>query len=297
MQKLKIMIIALCGRKGSGKTELSKIIESKYNGSIISFANPLKNLLLEITGLNSIEELNELKNNEKHFKINLNDSFFEKICNKTGISIDLIKKDAEGIEINNIRTALQFIGTNIIRTHNPLWHVNEIEKIIKKFNNELIVIDDCRFYNELKMIERYNSKSYFIIRPILNNVSNHESETNLKWYNFPFDNVIINDITKEELIIEWEKELNNLFENSESKSNIIASNIMHKYDGNPFFLLDYTNQLNNEIYKKLIKNSIINDNKINVSNFRLIKKLLQIDDKSKSLIYNPFIIENIKMYI
>ena len=68
-------------------------------------------------------------------------------------------------------------------------------------NEQKYVIDDVRFPNERKMIEELGGTCWFIIRPKLDNVSNHLSETALKWQEF--ENIIVNDKSLEYLKYRW----------------------------------------------------------------------------------------------
>lgn len=81
---------------------------------------------------------------------------------------------------------LQIVGTDIIRKYYPDWHikqlVNEIESLPEDVN---VVVDDVRFPNERKEIERLGGVVIFIMRPtMLSMVYNHPSEISLQWFNF-----------------------------------------------------------------------------------------------------------------
>ena len=102
---------------------------------------------------------------------------------------------------------LQYIGTDIIRTYNKDWHVNKIRDMIDITKN--YVIDDVRFPNEKEMIQTNNGILFFVVRPILDNISNHESEISLKWQDF--DNIIINDGKLDELRFKWDTFMKNGF--------------------------------------------------------------------------------------
>ena len=94
------------------------------------------------------------------------------------------------VKFKTVRQLLQFIGTDLIRKYNTNWHVNRIRKMIDK--NKNYVFDDVRFKNELNLVKELGGECWFIIRPIINNVSNHESETSLTWRDFG-NKIIINN--------------------------------------------------------------------------------------------------------
>jgi hypothetical protein len=70
------------------------------------------------------------------------------------------------------------------------------------------VIDDVRFPNEKKMIEELGGECWFIVRPTLDNISNHESETSITWNNC-WNRIIINDSTLPILLFKWETFISN----------------------------------------------------------------------------------------
>ena len=60
------------------------------------------------------------------------------------------------------------------------------------------VIDDVRFPNEKALIEELNGDCWRVIRPRIDNVTNHESEVALNWTDFG-NNIIINDGSLDDL--------------------------------------------------------------------------------------------------
>ena len=115
--------------------------------------------------------------------------------------LEIVKEKCEEKIFRNTRELLQFIGTDLIREYCNDWHVNKVKEMILNESNQNFVIDDVRFPNERKMIEELGGTLWFIVRPNFNTVSNHISETALKWQEF--DNIIINNKSLEFLKYNW----------------------------------------------------------------------------------------------
>ena len=198
-------ILSFSGRKHSGKTELAKICV-KYNYELINFADSLKELVcdcLEITR----EYLEEYKDIIVPYKYDLSMKI-KYISDKINIEESIVSTYLSQ-SFDSIREILQIIGTNLIRNHNNLWHVNKIKEKILTNPGKYYCIGDCRFLNEKKMIEDLNGECWFIIRPNVFEISNHDSEISLKWNDFG-NNIIINNINKEMLIQKWQNYLESL---------------------------------------------------------------------------------------
>lgn len=192
------MILGLCGRMRSGKTELAKVCVEK-GFTKLYFALPLKQLCADILDV-SIDELNRLKGDNTDISLQLNDDMCKILSEETDIPLDVVKETCLGKTISTVREMLQFIGTDLIRQYNKDWHVNRIREMINPDIN--YVIDDVRFPNEKKLIEELGGDCWFIIRPTLDNVSNHESETSLS-FNDCWNRIIINDGTLQLLLFKW----------------------------------------------------------------------------------------------
>lgn len=180
------MIIGFGGRIGSGKSELAKICQ-KAGFEKIYFALPLKQLVADLIHV-KLEEINDLKNVEKDYKFGKIDYIF--LWKETHIPYETIEKEMSPVKFKTVRQLLQFIGTDLIRKYNVNWHVNKIREMIDPKKN--YIIDDVRFPNELNLIRELGGDCWFIIRPKIDNVSNHESETALTWRDFG-NKIIIND--------------------------------------------------------------------------------------------------------
>ena len=190
-------IIGLAGRKESGKTELA-LICNEYGYKTISFATPLKTLIANLLGI-TIKQVNELKNANNTYVLQNMDLMF--LSKETNIPLEIVKEKCGEKSFKNTRELMQYIGTDLIREYNPDWHVDKTKETILLNKEQKYVIDDVRFPNERKMIEELGGTCWFIIRPKLDNVSNHLSETALKWQEF--ENIIVNDKSLEYLKYRW----------------------------------------------------------------------------------------------
>lgn len=202
------MIIGFAGRCRSGKTELAKVCEA-HGYKIMSFAIPLKQLCADILSVD-LDKLNNLKNEGTEIQFVLDDKVCKFLSDETDIPIEITMEICNGKMLYNVRHMLQFIGTDYIRKYNKDWHVNKLRKMIQKDDN--IVFDDVRFKNEKKMITSLGGDCWFVVRPMIGNISNHESETSIKWKDC-FNKIIINDKSLEYLKFKWETFLDD-YENS-----------------------------------------------------------------------------------
>lgn len=217
-------IIGFSGRIGSGKSELAKLCQDAGYEKLY-FALPLKKLVADLihVGLN---EINGLKNVEKEYRFNKLDYLF--LSKETRIPFDTVEKEMSQVEFRTVRQLLQFIGTDLIRKYNTNWHVNQIRSMIDR--NKNYVIDDIRFRNELDLVREFGGDCWFIIRPKIDNVSNHESETSLTWRDFG-NKIIINDSSLELFKFRWETFLSHYDESMSNRNKYIGSECLAKlYD-------------------------------------------------------------------
>ena len=198
------MVIGLCGRMRSGKTELANICE-QYGYEKLYFALPLKQLCADILDI-SIDELNKAKVEKTSIDVTIGEDICKIISEETGIPLDTVTEICNGVTIRDVRHMLQFIGTDLIRKYNTDWHVNRLRAMINEDKD--YVFDDVRFPNEKKMIEELGGECWFIVRPTLDNISNHESETSITW-NDCWNRIIINDSTLPILLFKWETFISN----------------------------------------------------------------------------------------
>lgn len=188
------MIIAICGLKGSGKDTISNYFVKKYGFIKLHFGGVLKDVCSII--FNWPRYLLEGDTVESREFRETEDKWWSK---KLGFKI-------------TPRIALQKIGTDVLRNHfnNDIWSL-----IIEKKINDLsskgknIIIADCRFQNEIKMLRSYGAKIIAVYRnlpewfepykkgKILIPESIHKSEYD--WIKSDFDYEINNQGSLEDL--------------------------------------------------------------------------------------------------
>jgi len=163
-------IIALAGRKQSGKTSACEFIQKVYsqivgkNSAIYNFADPLKQLCVDILGLNhnqcygTDDDKNELVN-----------------CVWPDTNKNM-----------TAREVLQYIGTDVFRKiQYNVWADATIRRI-KDENLPLSLIADCRFPNEVEAIKKAGG---IVIKLNRNKYdSTHPSETSLDTKNYDISN-------------------------------------------------------------------------------------------------------------
>ena len=285
------MIIAFSGRIGSGKSELAKICQNKGFEKLY-FALPLKQLVANLIHV-GIEDINPLKNVEKKYKFTKKDYIY--LANETNIPFETIRDEMKNVKLNTVRQLLQFIGTDLIRKYNPNWHVNKIKTMIDK--NKNYVFDDVRFPNELKLIKELGGDCWFIIRPIINNVSNHISEISLTWKDFD-DKVIINDGNLEKFIYKWTVFFENYDKALKIRDKYTTSNTFKKILYNIFEPLSAADML--EISTEFYSYKPRTFNKENIQNITQDNNnvvTITYKDNTKELVKNSINIEDMKLIL
>jgi len=200
------MIIAISGRKNSGKSCLASYLEDK--GYIkISFATEVKRLASELYNIAKEYFYDQAKKEHvfsspvywnKYKAIELANLIGEKDWNK------LYTQD---FELNTPREILQILGTDVLRKYDPDFHVKSLKKYIEADKN--YVLDDVRFKNELTFLKSINAFCIFVIRPYyLKDYSNHRSEIDLNRSHF--DHIIINDYNKKAFLNKFRKFMYNI---------------------------------------------------------------------------------------
>ena len=184
-----------------------------------------------------------------------------------------------------------------------------LEEIDSYSDDKLIAIDDVRFPNEKEAILSRSGEVFFIVRPSLSDISNHSSETALKWQDFDDKHVIINDVPSKELLEQTfmvyyknDFEINcpgSIFL-SENTRYLKCSDFGHNTDSDDELLNDVLRQL--ELNKETNYYGVI---RYKTCNRQMAKRYaIEIDNTSDKLdkhcneflTYNPLIIENLKKY-
>jgi hypothetical protein len=192
-------IIAICGFQGSGKDTLANILIKKYGYKKLSFGGTVKDVASII--FNWDRKMLEGDSKEsREWREKVDDWWSEKLG------------------INNLtpRYILQQVGTDLFRNHfhKDIW-INCIEK--KLLDYDKVVITDCRFPNEINILNKYNATIIQIYRGDLPEWFDdvklgkkeppnelHESETS--WIKEPFNHSIKNNGT----FIELENKIENI---------------------------------------------------------------------------------------
>lgn len=282
--------------KNHGKTELANICK-EHGYEIISFATPLKNLIANLLGI-TVKQVNELKNANNTYVLQEMDLLF--LSKETDIPLDIVTEKCGEKSFRNTRELMQYIGTDLIREYNPDWHVNKTREVILENEEQNYVIDDVRFPNERKMIEELGGTCWFIIRPKLGNVSNHLSETALKWQEF--ENLIINNKSLEYLKYKW-----TLFiEDSYVESLNCRKRVLHKLYGDKDTINSLSQTKENLTILDLLfisKHEFLynaryrnNEHVVKVEQKEDFVNVYK-DDGEIEIISNPFIIEDLKIYV
>lgn len=166
---------------------------AKYHGHhILHIATPLKQLVCDLLGIDTLARLEELKEVETTYRVDmktihclLDADFPEQVA----VMDTEFKR-----EYASVREALQWVGTNWIRKYNSDWHVEKLKRLVVSMGPEAkITVGDVRFENELETIKELGGTSFFIVRPDLTiPIMHHASEEALGIRHFP-GHVIVND--------------------------------------------------------------------------------------------------------
>jgi hypothetical protein len=178
-------IIALAGRKGSGKSEISKVL-LKEGFEKISFADWMKIRLSDFFKIDSDYFYNSEYKELPFSSLNLENIIWdEDLAKKFSLFINEDFDTSKYKEITSLRDLMQFVGTDLLRAKDDLFHVKKTFASLEP--NKRYVCDDLRFTNELEYLKSIGSsfKPFYVLRPFnWSNISNHSSEIDLKWNKF-----------------------------------------------------------------------------------------------------------------
>lgn len=297
-----VKIIGLSGRARSGKTSLAQYLCEYHGAKIVTIANSLKKLCCDLLNVD-MKTLNNMKDANTSIKIDDKEKFSEILSISTNINQNVVLDELNKYNITNVRELLQIVGTNIIRKYNENWHANkmvdDIKEIIRLNDKSTVVIDDVRFKNERNAIEDIGGNVFFILRTYINKVMNHASETSLKWFEYNYDKIILNNSTKSNFL-------------KKSEDILYGKNIISFPDsfGNAYINLYGIRYSSISKIKEIAKHCIgmkydrsVNMYYMEISGITKSCENELIDetrvDKKDGVykIYNPFIIENLKLYL
>lgn len=175
-----MIVIGLQGKKRSGKdTFASFIVEHLKDKKVVrtAFANPLKQMLTDISGVDFFSEEN--KETNQVFTINMGK--FQVI---TGLVLD--EKDFHPIDkfarmgvFNDLyiysskRKLMQFFGTDICRKYKgDLYWVDKLQIP----DADVLIVTDVRFQTEVDKIKSLGGTLVEIINPLIESDDTHSSE-------------------------------------------------------------------------------------------------------------------------
>ena len=216
--------IGLLGNIGSGKNTVAQYLATK--GCVqTSFAGPLKDLCSNVFGWD--RELLEGETDESR-------QFRE--------SVDMFWTKKLGIPNFTPRLALQLIGTDVMRNHfnENIW-ISSLEYRVRKLHhqNECVIISDCRFQNEVNIIQAMNgtvilverdekpewynialkaNEGDAVARHIMNRDFKHIHASEWDWIGCHIDFTIKNNGTKQELF----EQVDNIIEKLPQKPEIFT---------------------------------------------------------------------------
>lgn len=173
------MIIGIAGRLGAGKSELSNALLFYHNYSRFSFASYLKQILSDVYDLPLDLFYNTEAKNAKLPKPLIWDKSIASELFKIA-DIDYLY-NIEDRKFESIRDAMQYVGTDVLQKYDTNFHVKKTMESLDLSKN--YVCDDVRFRHEHWAINHVQGKMFYVISPNnLKIVSNHASETSIKWY-------------------------------------------------------------------------------------------------------------------
>lgn len=298
------MIICLSGRIKSGKSTIANHLVTNKGFKKISIAYFLKESIAKLYDIDILNCFDQNLKNKKRNDLKWN----SEIARKYAVTYDLDFNKLYFGTIDDrffedVRGAMTYIGTNILRRYDENFHVKRaLLEVLDE--NENYICDDVRFHNEKKAFEKAGATCFFILRPHNFEYLNHISETSLTCKDF--DRFIINDGSLTKLI-------NNSNDSFFNQKNIVINvdhtifiykNITDAFwagfiQGNGSLQFDSSNNK----YKLVIsseKNKIVQDFckflKIDLPMY--IKTTTHPDYPAQYFVEtdNPFILENIKLW-
>ena len=141
------MIIGLTGFIGSGKDTVANML-CDLGATQVSFASPVKDVCASVFGWDR-EQLEGDTIESRDFRE----------------TPDIFWTRKLGIDNFTPRLALQLIGTDIMRNHfnADIW-ISSLEYRLRKSTNDIIVVSDARFQNELNLVKSMGGKVLTVVR-------------------------------------------------------------------------------------------------------------------------------------
>lgn len=178
-------IIALTGIKGCGKDTVADILTSTYYVPVdrrirrVAFADPIKNEVMYIFGLETIQQYDNLK--------------------RTVVTVN-------GLQAIEGRHIVREIGM-LMRRYDVNQFVDYVDQQFEKDPNAIWIVTDLRFDNELIHLQNLGAKIVKIDRPVVNVIDTHITERG-------FDNSICDVVIENKSTLEeFTREVIEVFDN------------------------------------------------------------------------------------
>lgn len=153
-------IIALLGRRGSGKSTAAKFLRERYNGTVVSFASPLKRLAKRLIDFSDAQLYGD-------------QAAKDEIDSRYGFSSrEFMKRLGEGARQELWPTVWADAALRFIRDLS--------DDMVQEHN--VFIIDDCRYQNEVWTLRRFQKETRFdviivkLVNTSLANDDDHPSE-------------------------------------------------------------------------------------------------------------------------
>lgn len=150
-----VQVVGILGFKGSGKDTAGDFLVREHGFELDSFANPLKDAISAVFGWE--RQLLEGATAESREWRELPDEWWES-------KLDWQHHPARHLSDRfTPRVALQYFGTEVFRDHfhNDIWILSLENRLRGK---DKVVITDCRFPNEFKVIKELNGLAFRVKR-------------------------------------------------------------------------------------------------------------------------------------
>ena len=163
------MIIGLSGYARSGKDTVAQILVDNYNFKRVAFADKVREFVYALD-------------------LPLDPSFADSVRTQKVVNVNGWDKAKN---FASIRRTLQDVGLAAREVFVPDFWVKQALREISPDDN--VVVTDVRLPNEAEMVKKLNGQVWRVIRPGINAVNDHISESALDSYEFDFD--VYNDST------------------------------------------------------------------------------------------------------
>lgn len=194
--------IILSGKKGHGKNYFAKVVadylKPKLSVKEVAFADPIKSFCNDVFGI-PYEDMMTLEGKLKLTHIKWSDIYcdiaYDNWCNgnkNAGADFANSTDWTASDKYLTVREVLQIIGTDVWRErfYRQIWAEAPFRKQHKE---DIVIITDCRFPNELQCGHQFGAVPVRIVKPGVISNDPHPSETSLDNYSWGDNEVFIND--------------------------------------------------------------------------------------------------------